>query len=237
MSAPPPDLDDAYALSGPEDNRRLYAAWAATYDRDFAAARGYLLPEAVAAAFAAAGGRGPVLDLGAGTGLVGAALAARGIGPLDGADLSPEMLAVARGRGVYRALVAGDVLAGLPLAEGTYAGVVSAGTFTLGHLGPEALPEAVRLLAPGGLAALSVNARHFAAAGFAPALAALADRIEAPETSEVPIYAPGAGGDHAGDTAFIVLFRRRPADAGRAGGGVTPAAGGGSGPGPAAGPG
>jgi predicted TPR repeat methyltransferase len=200
-----PDLHDAYALGTPDDSRRLYADWAPTYDEGFARRRGYRLPEAVAAAYAARDGAGPVLDLGAGTGLVGQRLAARGIGPVDGTDISPEMLAEARQKDCYRALIAGDLTTGLGLAPAGYAGLVSAGTFTLGHLGPEVLPSLLPLARPGGLVAMSVNARHWDATGFAAALAALdpADLT----LDDVPIY--DAGEDHAGDRAYIVTFRVR----------------------------
>lgn len=204
MSDDTPGLHDAYALRLPEDSRRLYARWAASYDETFARALGYRLPEAVAAAFHAGGGTGPVLDIGAGTGLVAERLAARGIGPVDGLDISAEMLAVARSKAVYRRLVEGDVTAGLPLPDRGYPGVVSAGTFTLGHLGPEVLPELLRVAVPGALFALSVNAAHHAAAGFGPALAALP--VDGLAEVEIPIY---AGGPHAADRAFVVTFRKR----------------------------
>lgn len=205
MASPTPDLHDAYALGSPDDSRRLYADWAQTYDESFARRRGYRLPEAVAAAYAARGGTGPVLDIGAGTGLVAERLAARGIGPVDGVDISPEMLARAREKGCYRALHEGDATAGLKLAPASYAGLVSAGTFTLGHLGPEVLPALLTLGRPGVLVAISVNARHWEAAGFAAALAGL--DLDDLGRDEVPIY--DSGGDHAGDRAFIVTFRRR----------------------------
>ena len=198
-------LDAAYGLKTPEDSRRLYGDWAASYDAEFASATGYGLPGAVAAAFAAAGGGGPVLDLGAGTGLVGERLAGLGVAPVDGTDISPEMLAVAEGKGCYRRLFEADALAGFDLADASYAGLVSAGTFTLGHLGPEVLPELIRIARPGALFALSVNAAHFAAAGFGPALAALP--VEGLRREEVPIYAGGTG-EHGADRAFIVTFRK-----------------------------
>ena len=69
-----PDLEAAYALQTPDDNRRLYAEWATTYDDEFAVDMDYMLPLHVAEAFASVGGQGPVIDLGAGTGLLGAAL-------------------------------------------------------------------------------------------------------------------------------------------------------------------
>jgi SAM-dependent methyltransferase len=46
------------------------------------------------------------VDLGCGTGRTGAWLRARGVARLDGIDLTPEMLAVARSRGIYDRLVA-----------------------------------------------------------------------------------------------------------------------------------
>lgn len=96
-------------------------------------------------------GAGPVLDLGAGTGLVAERLAARGIGPVDGVDISPEMLARARAKGCYRALHEGDATSGLDLPAAGCAGLVSAGTFTLGHLGPEVLPGLLRHVRRGGV--------------------------------------------------------------------------------------
>lgn len=203
-----PDLAAAYDLRSPDDSRRLYADWAATYDADFADAMDYRLPEAVARRFVELGGAGPVLDLGAGTGLVGALLARAEL-QVDGTDISPEMLAVAARRGAYVRLFEGDMTARLPVPDGAYAGLVSAGTFTNGHVGPDALAEVVRLAAPGGLAVLSVNAVHWRAMGFADAVAGLSGEIEQVETPRVPIYGAGASGDHAQDEAVLLSFRKR----------------------------
>ncbi|MBS0126067.1 class I SAM-dependent DNA methyltransferase [Thetidibacter halocola] len=208
MTGKKPGLDAAYGLEGADANRRLYADWAETYDRSFAQDMAYCLPQAVAQTFHAEGGVGPVLDLGAGTGLCGQALAALGVGPVDGTDLSAEMLAVARDKGVYCALFEGDLLARLPVADGAYTGAVSSGTFTHGHVGPEALDEVLRILAPGGLAVLSVNAEHWEARGFARRFDALSERIEGLKMAEMPIYGEGATGPHAQDRALIVVFRR-----------------------------
>lgn len=204
---PDPGLNAAYALDGPEGCRRLYAAWADSYDADFAAGMDYRLPARVAGAFVAAGGAGPVLDAGAGTGLVGAALRALGFaGAIDGADLSPAMLARAERLGVYRSLFEADLTRPLP-QPGPWAGVVSAGTFTHGHLGPEALAHLAQA-APGALFALSVNAGVWAARGFPAALAALG--VRGLDLAETPIYGPAAAARdpaHAADRALIVTFR------------------------------
>jgi SAM-dependent methyltransferase len=54
---------------------------------------------------------GAVADLGCGTGRTATWMREHGVGVIDGVDLTPEMLEVARGRGVYRRLVEGDVSA------------------------------------------------------------------------------------------------------------------------------
>lgn len=202
-----PDLDAAYALGGVEANRKLYADWAETYDSDFAGDMDYLLPDHVADAFVRADRVGPVLDLGAGTGLVGQALAQRGIAPVDGTDLSQDMLDRAAQKSVYRRLFSGDMTDRLPVDAGSYNGIVCAGTFTHGHVGPEALPEVLRCLAPGGTAVLSVNAAHFEKTGFAAAFAALrSDTVV--EWQDVPIYGPRAKGAHRLDRALIVTMKK-----------------------------
>ena len=88
-------------------------------------------------------GKGPVLDIGCGTGLVGEVLAAR---PVDGVDISPEMLAKARAQGCYRGRSL-RILKTLAIDDDAYRGLVNAGTFTHGHVGAEALDELVRIAA------------------------------------------------------------------------------------------
>lgn len=201
------DLDAAYALRSPEDNRRYYAGWAARYDADFADRLAYRLPALVAGAFVAGGGKGPVLDVGAGTGLLGIALAAAGVAPVDGIDISPDMLAQARAKGCYRHLVEADLTAALPPLSAPYRGLTCSGTFTHGHLGPEVLPPLLDLCAPGTVVAFSVHSGVWTARGFDAALAGLSSRLIALRVTEEAIYA-GAGGDaHAADTACIVSFR------------------------------
>lgn len=202
-----PDLSAAYALQTPADNVRLYARWAESYDSGFVAGNDYILHLAVAEAFAAVG-RSPVLDIGAGTGLCGAALRALGAEPVDGTDISAQMLGQAEEKGVYRRLFTGDVLAGLDVPDGDYAGVVSSGTFTHGHVGPAALDEVLRILAPGGHAALSVNAAHFEAEGFAAKLEEMRPALSNLSLKSVAIYGPNAAHDHAQDRATLVVMTK-----------------------------
>lgn len=206
-----PDLTGAYALSGADDCLRLYADWADSYDADFATGMDYLLPAHVAAAWMEGGGAGPVLDIGAGTGLLAAALRGLGFtGDIDGVDLSAEMLRRAGEKSLYRHLLQADVTRPLALAP-SYGGLVSSGTFTHGHVGPEALGPLLSVARPGALVALSVNAAIWDSRGFAQAFDTLGDAVTALDLREVPIYGDGARARdpaHADDRALIVRFRK-----------------------------
>lgn len=203
-----PDLDRAYALETPQDSVRLYGDWAESYDESFAESSGYLLPTAVAEAFHALAGKGPVLDLGAGTGLVGEVLAQLGVTEIDGTDISAQMLAEAALKDVYDNLFEGDLTAHLPCDAGHYNGIISAGTFTHGHVGPQAFDEVLRVAAPGALVCLSVNAAYYEAQGFAAKLEALEGSIQALTLQETPIYDQRRSDAHSNDKAMIVSFRK-----------------------------
>ena len=208
-------LDDAYAVETPDDNRRLYAQWASTYDSEFLQTQGYVYDRNVAAAYVAMGGSEPVLDLGCGTGAVGIALMGLGVDIVDGLDISPEMLEQAAAkrvddRPVYRSLVVGDLLAGIEIEDGAYAGVVSAGTFTHGHVGPSALTETIRVGAAGCRFALGVNAEHYEQLGFADALRGFtADGVISDLAhQDVAIYEKNDT-EHGSDLARVVTFVKR----------------------------
>lgn len=200
-------LDSAYSIASREDCLRVYGEWAGTYDDGFAAGMDYRLPAHVAAAFLSAGGEGPVLDVGAGTGLLAVALTELGFrDEIDGLDLSPAMLARAGEKGIYRSLLQADITRPLP-RNGAYQGVVSSGTFTHGHVGPEALPHLFATALPEAVFALSVNAGAWVSAGFDRALEDLPDLT----LTEVPVYGEAATrmrAAHADDRAVIAVFRR-----------------------------
>lgn len=205
-------LKGALALQSPEACLAYYRDWAASYDSGFARGMDYLLPAHVAAAFLATGAAGPVLDVGCGTGLLAERLREMGFaGEIDGADFSADMLARAAEKGLYARLIRADITRPVT-APLRYGGIVSSGTFTAGHVGPEALPVLLDLALPGAQFALSVNRRVWAAAGFDRALDDLAQagRIKALHTLSVQVYGAAAARldpDHAADRAEIVLFR------------------------------
>ncbi len=209
MTKKTPDLHAAYSLKSPEENKRLYAEWAGEYDDSFAALEDYQLHIHTARAFVGAGGQGPVLDVGAGTGLCGAILAGLGVGPIDATDISAEMLDEAMRKDIYRDAIEADLNQGLPVPRGSYAGVVSSGTFTHGHLGPEVLPALLRVARHGAQFALSINAKHFEAPGFADTFRRLeADQIRDLSLTQVRIYGDLAAGPNKDDIALIALFEK-----------------------------
>ena len=214
-----PGLEDAYALETPDDARALYAKWAETYESGFISANQYVYHRGVARAFVdgADPDAGPVLDVGCGTGLVGEALRELGVEVIDGIDISPEMLDVAAtkrtdaGDAVYRAVIEGDLTDALEIESGRYAGMVSAGTFTHGHVGPAALDELLRIAAPGCRFSLGVNSRVYEGLGFADRFGAEAasGTISDLELVDVEIYGTDEG-EHADDVARVVTFTKTP---------------------------
>lgn len=205
------DLKGALGLSGADACRDYYRAWAATYDSGFAQGMDYRLPAHVAAAFLGAGGVGPVLDVGAGTGLLAERLREMGFhGQIDAADFSAEMLGVAGQKRLYSGLFQVDITQRLTLPR-VYRGIVSSGTFTAGHVGPAAIANLLAVALPGALVALSINRRVWQAAGFDQTLEGLAatGQITGLRLVEVEVYGAAAAAldaDHASDKALVALF-------------------------------
>ena len=74
-----------------------------------------------------------------------------------GIDISSEMLHQAKLKKCYSSLIEADVTSKIPLKDNSIGAVVSAGTFTHGHVGPDAFDELLRIVRPGGLFVLSIN--------------------------------------------------------------------------------
>lgn len=151
-------LGAVYDAKRPEEVAALYDGWAETYDAEMAVA-GYRHPSICLALLSRhlAPGAGPVLDAGAGTGVLGAWLGIMGYSPVEGLDISPGMLAVAARKGGYARLHRLALGGPLPFEDGSFAGIVSAGVFTSGHVGVEGLDELLRICASGGIIVLTVK--------------------------------------------------------------------------------
>lgn len=168
-SSPDQHVQIGGALSLEGDTQRIsdyYRDWAQNYDDDLAAET-YHAPDLMGdwlLELALARGLGApdelrVFDAGCGTGLLGLALARRGVTTLIGADISPEMVERARQTEAYRHLYGNiDLNQSLPAElAGPFDAVMAAGVFTQGHVGPEALDGLIDTLAPGGLLIISVR--------------------------------------------------------------------------------
>jgi len=151
-------LGAVYQAKRPEELAALYDGWANTYEDEMARA-GYRHPTICAALIARHVPRGasPVLDAGAGTGLLGEWLVILGYRHVEALDLSEGMLAKAAVKGVYAALHHLALGGPLPFADDHFAAIVSAGVFTTGHVGPEGLDELIRICRPGGTIVLTVK--------------------------------------------------------------------------------
>ncbi|WP_425052027.1 class I SAM-dependent DNA methyltransferase [Psychromarinibacter sp. S121] len=201
------DLDKAYEIDGPEDAKRLYGNWAASYDDSFGEGWGYVAPREIAHIFLSDMRENqPVLDIGAGTGLVAEHL--RDL-TVDGIDIAPEMLARAEAKGLYRRRILGDLTQTLQMPDGVYGGVVSCGTFTHGHVGPVCLPELLRVTRAGALFACGTIPAVLDGMGFGSALATLvAQGAITPVTfREIAIY-EGADHPHKDDRGLVMVFRK-----------------------------
>jgi SAM-dependent methyltransferase len=151
-------LGAVYGARDAEDMAALYDKWAATYDQEMATV-GYQHPAACVALFArhVMQGAAPVLDAGAGTGLMGQWLQKLGYPEVEALDISGGMLEIARQKNLYRAYHQLALGGPLPFRDGAYAGVISAGVFTSGHVGAEGLDELLRICRGGGAVVLTVK--------------------------------------------------------------------------------
>ena len=200
-------LSGAYGLTDLASAMAFYSEWAGEYDDRMEVVLGYVAPRLMADLFAkhVQGTSGAILDIGCGTGLTSHYLTQHGFGTVDGVDLSPEMLEKATTRGIYRTLVKADITLPIALETASYDGIISSGTFTLGHVGSEPIPELVRLLKSGGVLGCSIHKDIWADKGFDQKFAALEDEgvLETVERQ------PGEFFTGYGETAFYCIFRKR----------------------------
>jgi SAM-dependent methyltransferase len=189
-------LGAVYGAKGAEEIASLYNRWAGSYDAQMSAA-GYRHPTICLGLLARHLPRGaaPLLDAGAGTGLIGEWLAILGYPHVEALDISTGMLAEAEKKGAYAALHCLALGRPLPFADGHFAGVVSAGVFTAGHVGAEGLDELVRICRPDGIIVLTVKDTLWDG-GFSERVDALSgsERISLLEETSPYVSMPGEPG-------------------------------------------
>ena len=202
-----PSLQNAYDLKSPDDNVELYSAWAETYDNDFIEDMQYKLHFSVAEEFVLNGGKGLILDVGAGTGALAQALLQKGKFSIEATDISQEMLKVAKSKKIYERSFLSDLTEEIPMENDIYDGVVSSGTFTHGHVGPSAMVELVRVTKPTGLVTISVNEKHWIALNFANEVEKLNKYVRNYTFKKVSIYGEQSTHDHKDDKAIILTIK------------------------------
>jgi ubiquinone/menaquinone biosynthesis C-methylase UbiE len=151
-------LGAVYAATAPNEVAAAYDKWAETYEDEMRKA-GYRHPSVALALLTRhlPRGAGPILDAGAGTGMVGEWMGIVGFPVVEALDISSGMLAVAARKGVYSHLHNVALGGALPFADRQYAAILCTGVFTTGHVGAEALAELVRITQPGGIIVATVK--------------------------------------------------------------------------------
>ena len=200
-------LQNAYDLKSPDDNVELYSAWAETYDNDFIKDMQYKLHFSVAEEFVLNGGKGLILDVGAGTVALAQAHLQKGKFSIEATDISEEMLKVAESKKIYKRSFLSDLTKEIPMENDIYDGIVSSGTFTHGHVGPSAIFELVRVTKPGGLVTISVNENHWIALNFENEVEKLNKYVRNYTFKKVSIYGEKSTHDHKDDKAIILTIK------------------------------
>ena len=94
-----------------------------------------------------------ILDVGAGTGIVASLLRDKGYTNIDALDGSPQMLAIAKQRNIYKNIITSFVSKDikLPIEDKTYDHIITAGCLCPGHISYESFPEIIRITKQGEL--------------------------------------------------------------------------------------
>ena len=106
-----------------------------------------------------------IYDAGCGTGLVGVELKKTGYIDFDGADLSQKLLDLVP-KNLYQNLSKIDLNKKIEIKNNTYDAVMCVGTFTFGHVKPNALDEFIRITKNNGLICFTINEGIYEQYGF-----------------------------------------------------------------------
>jgi ubiquinone/menaquinone biosynthesis C-methylase UbiE len=96
------------------------------------------------------------------------------LGSSDGVDLSAEMLRHAKTRG-YTKLFQYSLNDPLPISDGAYDAIISAGLFTHGHVKTHAIRELIRITKSGGYLCFTINEGVYHSQGFDKEIQSITD--------------------------------------------------------------
>ena len=204
-------LNDAYSVKTPEDNIKLYKVWASSYDDDFAKKNDYRSPVLISNYYDKYSNKNdvPVLDVGAGTGLIAEVMNNKNTIDIDAIDISTEMLESAKSKNCYNKLIEADLTKNLDIDNNYYGAIVSAGTFTHGHIGPNALDELLRVTKPSGLFVITIHSKVYVNQNFEQKFQDINEQITDLTFHEEKAYGNNPDKDHGNDTVFITVFRKK----------------------------
>ena len=146
----------------------IYKNWASEYEYDVIQLAGYVghLITSDLLLNNLKNNNARILDAGCGTGLVGQILHKKSYKNIVGVDFSKEMIDRAHKKNVYKSLSLCDLTERLEFEDGSFDAIICAGTFTCGHVGPEALYEMVRITKNEGYICFTVRQQEWEAAPY-----------------------------------------------------------------------
>jgi len=115
-----------------------------------------------------------ILDAGCGTGLVGIELKKCGYSNIEGVDFSQNMLDLIP-KSIYKKIEKIDLNKPLKFKTNMYDVVMCVGTFTYGHVKPQALDELIRITKNKGLICFTINEGIYEEYGFDNKIKELSD--------------------------------------------------------------
>ena len=128
---------------------------------------------------------------------------------IDAIDISPEMLETAKTKQCYSKIIEADLTRKLSIENNYYGAIVSAGTFTYGHIGPNALDELVRITKPNGLFVITIHSKLFKKDKFDKKFLEMENLISTPIYHEEKVYVGNEDKTHGQDTVLIAKFRKK----------------------------
>jgi len=154
-----PRVFNALHTTNQEELEELYRVWADNYDHDVVEVIGYVGHSITSELLIKYldNSKAKILDAGCGTGLVGEILHEKKFNNIVGIDFSQPMLDQALEKNVYQSLILADLNEKLAFKDNTFDAIVCAGTFTCGHVGPEAFSELIRVTKNGGYISFTVR--------------------------------------------------------------------------------
>ena len=159
---------DIYKLTTSEELLKYYQDWTKKnkYNQDMVNWK-YTAPQETVLVLKkyALNNKCKILDAGCGTGLVGIELKKCGYSNIDGVDFSQNMLDLIP-QGIYKKIEKVDLNKLLKFKDNMYDVIMCVGTFTYGHVKPQALDELIRITKNGGLICFTINEGIYEEYGF-----------------------------------------------------------------------